>query len=70
VAINAEDEVEVKGDASTLGIGVGMTEESGVQWWLIDISRWHPSPTQFDTTASLLLIHEGTTISRYRVDRG
>jgi hypothetical protein len=49
---------------------VGMTYESGVQWWLVDISHWHPSPAQFDDAPSLLLLHDGTTISRYRADGG
>jgi hypothetical protein len=47
-----------------------MTDESGVRWWLVDISHWHPSPAQFDDAPSLLLLHDGTTISRYRADGG
>jgi|UniRef100_A0A804NKJ3 hypothetical protein len=44
VATKVKAEVEVKSDASSLCLGVGMTDESGVLWWLIDISRWRPSP--------------------------
>jgi hypothetical protein len=49
---------------------VGMIDESGVRWWLVDISHWHPSLAQFDDAPSLLLLHDGTTISRYRADGG
>lgn len=47
-----------------------MIDESGVRWWLVDISHWHPSPAQFDDAPSLLLLHDGTTISRYHADGG
>lgn len=34
--------------------------------WLVDISRWRPSPAQFDAAASLLPPHERPAIARYR----
>lgn len=43
-----------------------MTEgESGVRRWLVDISRWRPSPAQFDAAAALLPRHERPAISRF-----
>jgi hypothetical protein len=44
VATKVEAEVEVKSDASSLYLGVGMTDENGVLWWLVDIIHWRPSP--------------------------
>lgn len=43
VVTKVEAEVEMKSDASSLCLGVGMTDESGVLWWLVDISHWRPS---------------------------
>jgi hypothetical protein len=45
-----------------------MTEEeeiSGVRRWLVDISRWRPSPAQFDAAAALLPPHDRLAIARY-----
>ncbi|KAK8447216.1 hypothetical protein SEVIR_8G023700v4 [Setaria viridis] len=40
-------------------------EEAGVRRWLVDITRWRPSPAQFDAAASLLPSHERPAIARY-----
>uniref|UniRef100_A0A4V6D2L1 holo-[acyl-carrier-protein] synthase n=1 Tax=Setaria viridis TaxID=4556 RepID=A0A4V6D2L1_SETVI len=40
-------------------------EEAGVRRWLVDITRWRPSPAQFDAAASLLPSHERPAIARF-----
>ncbi|KAL6642203.1 hypothetical protein ACP70R_020384 [Stipagrostis hirtigluma subsp. patula] len=40
-------------------------EEGGVRRWLVDISRWRPSPAQFDAAAALLPPHERPAITRF-----
>ncbi|KAK9735161.1 hypothetical protein RND81_04G187700 [Saponaria officinalis] len=39
--------------------------ERGVQRWIVDISRWTPSPTQLSIAISLLPSHEHSSIARY-----
>jgi 4'-phosphopantetheinyl transferase len=40
-------------------------EETGVRRrWLVDITRWRPSPAQFDAATALLPPHEQPAIAR------
>ncbi|GJN28384.1 hypothetical protein PR202_gb16497 [Eleusine coracana subsp. coracana] len=39
--------------------------ESGVRRWLVDITRWRPSPAEFDAATSLLPPHERPAIARF-----
>lgn len=36
--------------------------------WLVDVARWHPSPTQFQAAATLLPPHEHPAITRFVKD--
>uniref|UniRef100_A0A0A9ESD2 holo-[acyl-carrier-protein] synthase n=1 Tax=Arundo donax TaxID=35708 RepID=A0A0A9ESD2_ARUDO len=40
-------------------------EESGVRRWLVDITRWRPSPAQFHAAAALLPPHDRAAITRF-----
>ncbi|KAK9735166.1 hypothetical protein RND81_04G188100 [Saponaria officinalis] len=42
-----------------------MKMERGVQRWIVDISLWKPSPTEFSLAISLLPSHEHSSITRY-----
>ncbi|TVT99771.1 hypothetical protein EJB05_54856, partial [Eragrostis curvula] len=42
-----------------------MTEETGARRWLVDITHWRPSPSQFDAAVALLPPHERPAIVRF-----
>ncbi|KAJ4840432.1 hypothetical protein Tsubulata_034746 [Turnera subulata] len=39
--------------------------EKGVQRWLVDISKWNPSPEDFSSALSVLPNHEHSSITRF-----
>ncbi|KAK4798004.1 hypothetical protein SAY86_030330 [Trapa natans] len=46
-------------------IRAGTTMEKGVQRWLVDISKWEPSPRVFSFALSLLPQHEHPSVLRF-----
>ncbi|KAL6640741.1 hypothetical protein ACP70R_021864 [Stipagrostis hirtigluma subsp. patula] len=45
---------------------MAVVEEGGVRRWLVDITRWRPSPAQFDAAAALLPPHERPAVASIR----
>uniref|UniRef100_A0A7C8Z8E3 holo-[acyl-carrier-protein] synthase n=1 Tax=Opuntia streptacantha TaxID=393608 RepID=A0A7C8Z8E3_OPUST len=39
--------------------------QRGVQRWIVDISEWNPSPSEFTSAVSVLPQHEHSSITRY-----